>query len=1344
MRLNLSNIIKLLFSIIFLMSNILNAQHLKFEHYNDKDGLSHNSVRQIVQDKQGFLWLGTFSGLNRFDGFQFRSYLSNTGTKNTLFNDDITVLKLDEAKNSLWIGTRKGLTRLNLETHVFTTFLPDDNNPSSIPDEEIRSIHIDKFDRIWVGTKNAGVGFFEPGINKFTKVPLENFKYIKEIVEDINGNIWIGSYEMVSIAKIKLGNTGVISEIEYYTLDIPNSIEKNPYINFIYEDGNRDIFIGTREGLFKLDLVKNVFVNLSLKDEDVNDKLGPYFLSVARAPDGKYWVGTLGGLLVCNELEDISKGDFRWYFSDLSDNTSLVDNLISSLYFDASGTLWIGTEDGLDKYDPYENQFKISKDISQYINNQLPRIRGFTKTYKDEVVVATRHNGLFISKGGDFVPLFNNNSDIASIYSKNGNILYCGLWDGRILRYNYDEHSSETIDVGFENTPVLNFIEYDDNLVVCSFGEGAKIFDKTTLNSAVHILPNYNINKVTIDFDRILWFATEVGVVKYDLVNRKSSIYERGLNANEGLPHDNVSDILVNSRGQIWAATRKGISVYNPDIDSFERTDEIKELDGKWVTNLVDDANGYLWLNMNNSIAKYNIESNLVNIYNIDSGNRLDVFSSSGFYNFENSKIYLGGKNGILYFSPFDLKENKWSPRPVITEFKVNNIPVLPGLKLNGQIPLTRDINYSKEEVLSFNNRNFSLQFSNPSFTNEGLNKYQYILDGFDKTWIETGSNSRTVQYTNLSSGTYYFKIRSSNSDGIWSDEVSYKIKINLPFWFSWQAIALGLIIIFIITYFVRREIKDRIRLKQELITEKVNRERDIKLNNEKLRFFTNISHELRTPLTLILGPAKQLLEERKESVTDYQRSKYNLIYQNASRLFELVNQVLDFRKAQTGELKLKVSETDVLQYSKNIFESFKELAFNKKINLSFDHEDVSINGWIDRDKYDKVLYNLLSNAIKFTNEYGEVGLFIHLKDSLEDYLVIEVSDNGIGIPLKSQDKIFKRFYQVSNSKDYNTGSGIGLSLVKSLVKLHKGSIKVQSVPNKGSVFTVELPINKEYFDKKEVFDIETKQTENESLKIVNAKKIIQNTELKEKIVVIEDNVELRKYLADYLSDYYKVYEAENGQEGLKLCRQIKPVLCVSDVMMPVMDGLEFCKELKNDEFISHTPVILLTALSDNEDKLKGYDLGADGYLVKPFEPSLLRTMISNVIKTRLKLKTKFSGEVESDLSLLTHSPIDKEFLKNVTDLIEFNLSEEYLTTAFLCQELGMSSSKLYRKIKELTDLAPNEFIRTIRLKKSAVLLKSKKYNVSEVTTLIGFKDPYYFSRRFKTQFGFPPSKLLK
>lgn len=1338
----------IIFVFFITLSNSI-GQDIKFEHFNENNGLSYNSVRHIVQDKNGFMWLGTFFGLNRFDGYQFKSYMSSELGKKKIFNDDITALELDKNSNELWIGTRKGLTLYQMDTNVFSTFFNDKNNPNSLSEDEIRSIHIDKYKRIWVGTMTKGICIYYPKSNKFSKIKIKGFEYIKEIFEDQKGNIWIGSFGKAAVAKIVLGSKGEISKITTYTLPILFSKEVNPYINFIYQDAKADLFVGTREGLYKLDKSRNAFVNLYIKDDALRNKLGPYFVSIARAPDGKYWLGTLGGLIVCSQLEDIAQGNFQRYYPKLTDENSLVGNLVNVLYFDASGVLWIGTEDGLDKYDPYGNEFKINKDISLYNENQKPSLRGFAKTYDGNVIAATRYNGLFISKGKSFVPLYNSRNDIASIYSKDGKIFYCGLWNGKMLVYNYLSNSSKLVDVGVENSPLISFLVLDENsIIVGSFGEGAVVLDSKTFQVKIPkgvLLPDFQINKIKMDVSKNVWFATETGVARYNLKTKAVKVYLKSSDGKSGLPANYVSDVFIDSDGDIWVATVKGIGVYDAKKDNFTSVLVPKELQGKWITDLEMDKDGYLWLNLNNnSVARYKKKSHKINIYYIDSGNRLDIFSSKGFFSLDNSTIYLGGKNGIIYFSADKMKENKIAPVPVITEFKVQNEEVFPGLEINGQIPFMKDINRYKTVELNYDNRNFSIQFSTPSYTNERLNRFEYMLEGFDQNWITTNSDSRTIQYTNLNPKEYVFKIRARNSDGIWSKTAAYNITVLSPFWTNTKIFLLLVMILSVSSYYVRKEIKSRLKLRQALLLERVKRDSDERLSNEKLEFFTNISHELRTPLTLILGPAKQLLEQSEN--VDYDKNKLNLIYQNANRLLLLVNQILDFRKAQSGELKLKVSKTEIVANTQTVFDSFTQLAEEKDINFDFNCEEESIEAWIDMDKYHKILYNLLSNALKFTNNYGSVDLYIGVKEEEGvRKLIVEVSDNGVGIPLESQQKIFSRFYQVKGSKKNNTGSGIGLSLVISLVEIHKGQLRLKSAPLQGSVFTLELPISKESYKKSEVFDIEYKEPEVAFAAIDNkVSKGLQSTELKQSVLVIEDNAELRFFIVDYLSEFYKVYQAENGDEGLNLCRKIKPALCVVDAMMPIMGGFQFVQALKSDEDISHTALIMLTALSENESKIKGYNLGVDEYMVKPFDPSLLKTRIDNIIKTRTELKQKFSGEIETDASTLTHSQLDIDFIASITELIENNISDTELTANYLCSELGMSSSKLYRKIKQLTDLSPNEFIRTVRLKKAAQLLKLKTFNVSEVADKVGFNDPLYFSRCFKKQFGYSPSRLIK
>ncbi|BFP40486.1 two-component regulator propeller domain-containing protein [Flavobacteriaceae bacterium GF1] len=1325
-------------TILFVQS--IAGQDIVFEHYGDTDGLSHNTVRSILQDKNGFLWLGTFGGVNRFDGHDFKVYHAQPDNPNYLRDDDITKLALDK-NEKLWIGTSKGLTRFCLRSGSFTTFLPDSSNLNSISGSKVRAVFVDDRDRVWTGTKFKGLCYYDQSREQFIKMNIEDVQHVRAITQTRDKKMWIGTFKH-GIYSFDIDSGNNLMNLKSYRLQYSDKESTvNPGVYFIYEDDKGDIFAGTQEGLGKLDRSSNSFELVEQKDPD-------FFRCITQGPDGKYWIGTQNGIITCDALEDIAEGRYKRHLPDMSNANSLVNNYISALFFDKSGVLWIGTENGLEKYDPFGNQFKLISERA-FSTRVPPVVSSFGKTYDGELLIGTHFNGIYLTKGTKIKKIFDVEERIASIYSLDQKVFYIGMWDGKVYCYDHDLKIIKELRLGFENGPIFSFYQREPNkLWIGTKGKGLWQYDfgtKKCVPVAKESLGAQEINKIVGSRYGLLWIATENGVFRYDEINGQVKHYGYDENKADGLTNNKVKDISIDRDGRVWVATRHGLNFYDPQRDRFLAKDVPKELKNIWVTDMGIDSKGHIWLNMNyNQIAKYNPKTEDFRVFFVNNGVRSNIYNKRGFLFYDDSRIYLGGDNGVIYFSPSELSENHWAPQPLITEFKIAHRDVLPETVINGQKLLTEDLNYVKKIALDFDNRNFSLKFAMPSYVRERSNQYEYKLEGFDEDWIAVNSASRTVRYTNLYPDDYVFKVRAANSNGYWSNENSYSISIAPPFWLTYKALLVFLFFASVVFYFIRKEIKNRLRLKQELLMVKVKREHDEKLSNEKLRFFTNISHELRTPLTLILGPAKQMIEEGEEHGNTYQLTRSNLIYENANRLLGLVNQILDFRKVQTGELKLKVTQTDILLQTQNIFDSFKPLASGKRIHYNLSVEEEEIMGWVDHDKFDKILYNLLSNALKFTPNYGHVDVFIGLKDNLKGWLVVEVSDDGIGVPPESQRKIFRRFYQAANSRENNTGTGIGLALVKSLTELHKGTISLQSDNAKGSIFTLELPIARNLYRETEVFEYAAKSKKQESIQVQSAKKIIQGTHLKEKILVIEDNEELRSYLVDYLSDYYKVYSAENGEEGLTLCRQIRPVLCVADVMMPVMDGYRFCEALKNDEFISHIPIILLTALSENEDKIKGFNAGADGYLIKPFDPSLLKSRIENIMRTRLELKAKFSEEVESEVSLLTHSPVDEEFMEKVTTLVHENLNNPDLTTTFLCRELGMSSSKLYRKIKELTDLAPNEFIRTVRLKKSAQLLKTRKYNVSEVTDYIGFNDPLYFSRCFKKQFGFPPSKLIK
>jgi signal transduction histidine kinase/ligand-binding sensor domain-containing protein/DNA-binding response OmpR family regulator len=1341
MRLNL-------FVLFFLSSSFLPAHaniSIRFVHYDHSHGLSHNSIRHIVQDNTGYIWVGTFGGLNRFDGYQFKPFLSSDFGDNRLHNNDITALIYDEIKEQFWIGTRKGLTKYQVKDQRFITYLAQVGKPNSITDNEIRAIYIDRFERVWIGTKSKGLFLFDQQSEEFSQVVLEGYDYIKVIYGDSKGHIWVGSYDSSGIAKISMEKNGQISNIKHYNLSTLTKKETNPYIYFIYEDAKSDVFAGTRKGLYKWNIQKDRFEIQKTDVKENRSLMNSHFMCVARSPLGKYWVGTLNGLIECEKIEDISLGRYKLYESNLSDKTSLTDNLVASLYFDKSGVLWVGTENGLDKYDPFENQFKTLKGISGIVGNKAIQFSGFAETYDNSLLIATHNHGLFQKTENSFNRVKTSKSNISSIYTIDGNIFYCGLWDGKLLIYDYQKKLDRIVDIGFEEVPVMSFCNIKKNqLLIGSFGQGAVLLylnTETVDNSFQKLTKDLSINHMVSNATGKIWMGTETGVRFFNPENNQIVSYFSSQNDSLGQLYENVSDVYIDVNGKVWAGTRLGLCYFDPRVEDFILVTDVESIKNQWVTDIVEDTKGYLWLNLNNNkIVRYNPQKNEERTYRVNNGSRLDVFTSSDLYFSKNKIIYLGGKEGVIEFAPEELMDNKVALKPFVTEFRVHNKIIEVGEKIDGQIILKQNINTQKNIHLSYSNRNFSITFSSPSYVNENGNRFLYRLVGFNEDWNIADVFHRTVQYTNLKPGDYIFQVKALNSHAYWSEIASYNFHIQRPKWLNLYAVLSYFLLFTILVLFFRRVVRQRINLKHELILEKVKREKDERLNKDKLRFFTNISHELRTPLTLILGPVKQLLKNEANSSN---ASSYQLIYKNTIRLLTLVNQILDFRKVQQGTLKLKVTETDIKEVSLNTFNSFQAMASEKRINYIFSCTEEKLIGWVDRDKYDKILYNLLSNAFKFTPQSGKIELLLEFDNQSKDTLKVSVTDNGLGIPYEEQKKIFTRFYQAKNTLQDNTGTGIGLSVVESMVNVHKGKVWFTSTEGKGSLFSFTVPLEKTEYAENEIFDFSgnVKVNFTEDLKAPSGTVI--NLDIKEKLLIIEDNAELRDFLKNYLSHNFDVYESENGKEGLEQCLSLKPMICIVDVMMPIMNGLEFCSTLKNNDEISHIPVLLLTALNEDENKIKGYKAGADAYIGKPFDPELLLATIQSIVDNRKSLKYKFSSDTGSDVKYVTHSPADETFLTKLKDFIEKNISDSEFFTKDMSNHMNVSSSKLYRKIKELTDMSPNEFLRAMRLKKASELLKSHAYNVSEVATMVGFNDPLYFSRCFKKQFGVSPKGYL-
>jgi signal transduction histidine kinase/DNA-binding response OmpR family regulator len=735
--------------------------------------------------------------------------------------------------------------------------------------------------------------------------------------------------------------------------------------------------------------------------------------------------------------------------------------------------------------------------------------------------------------------------------------------------------------------------------------------------------------------------------------------------------------------------------------------------------------------------------------YDISDGLQDYEFSELACCKLSDGEMLFGGVNGFNAFYPIEIFSDMSIPKIALTDFHILNRSVVAGEKVNGRVVLENVINHTEKIRLKYNENSFAIYFSSLHFSAPAKNEYKYILEGFEKEWIHKDASDRIAKYTNLRPGRYTFKVLASNNDGVWTNDAKIlEITITPPRYLSFVAWLVYVLIFIASLWFFQKYSLIRIKQKNELLMEHFEKEKIQELSQMKLRFFTNISHEFRTPLTLIIGPLEKLI--RQGSLLSEKRvaASYAIMHRNASILLRLINQLVDFRKFEQGKMKLRASESNLISFLNEVFLSFSELAENKNISYHFLTPRGKIPLWFDADKFERIMYNLLSNAFKFTPEGGKIDLKVEEDDF---NIIIRVADNGIGIPKDMQQHIFERFYQTERIVNRKVGStGIGLSFIKGLVEMHKGEITFESEEDKGTTFILKLKKGNAHLEKEEMIAV----TQDVDVSIRNysflepVKGINENEEdnkkSKAKILLIEDNFELKQFIKDSLSEKYNVFLAENGKEGLDQVNEINPEVIVSDIMMPVMNGFELCEAVKTNEVISHIPVILLTAKTTAENRIKGYHLGADGYISKPFSIDVLEARIQNLIESRDNLKKLFRTNISVEPSQITTTSMDEKFLQRILKIIEENIPNSEFTVEQLASDYGMSQIVLNKKLKGLTGQTAKAFIRSIRLKRAAQLFATGKYSVSDVTYEVGFSDLKYFRNCFKDEFGMSPSDYTR
>jgi signal transduction histidine kinase/ligand-binding sensor domain-containing protein/DNA-binding response OmpR family regulator len=1362
------------FGFIFLAAG--QQEEINFTSLTSKEGLSSNTVNAILKDRYGLMWFGTEDGLNKFDGTNFTVYRHNPGTPSSLQSNEILSLFEDRAGN-LWIGTSGGsLSLYDRKKDIFVNF-PSNGNPNSIKNNVILAVCSDYRGKIWVATY-SGVNILDPATKHVTVIPVNPGTSVSPItklsaclLEDSQHQMWIGTTEGL----FQYNPIEKAFKQFFHSNTDPSSLAGN-FVNAIAEDKIGNLWVGSDNGLSLLPKGKSSFINYKNNNGSSRSLTSSPITSIAVDGD-KLWLGTSEGL----DIFDTKTGDISNYRQNYRDIYSLTAKIVRCIYIDKQGIYWLGTiGGGVDKYDRNLNLFNLVKsNVFDEKGLNSPIVTSFAEYKNGKVYVGTDGKGLSL-----FDPetkLFQHlnikskrtgstdHTSILALKIRKSNDLLIGTYSDGIFVMNpgsgsYRQLMQGTNSDDLNSNDIFCFKEVrNGNIWVGTNGAGINVLNREN-KVIVRYVPNPKaandiklpingyIRDIEEDRNGNIWIATYGGgIAKFYPTSGKFIIYNT---ANSKLPNDKVQTLLEDSRGNIWAGTfGGGLGLFNNNTNQFVTFSEKDGLQNTSIYKILEDKNGLLWVSTNKGISSIDITTKKINNYNYHNGVQNNNFVAGAGMRLSDGELFFGGLEGFNYFQPKYLKKNDNIPSVLITDLKISHqsVPASESGPIKEHISTVKEINLDYKQ-------NFALSFVGLNYTAPEKNQYAYKLEGFDKSWNNVGSTT-SAPYTNLDPGEYVFHVRASNNDGVWNTEgTSIKIYVHPPFWRTVYAYMFYILTIIALALYWRHKSILRLKRKFSLEQEKLNaeqerkeRERIHELDMLKIKFLTNLSHEFRTPISLILGPVDKLL-----SLEQYKSSsgQLQMIKRNGRRLLNLVNQLLDFRKMEEHELKLHESEGELVSFVKEVYDSFKDLSERKKIEFVFRSHLEHLYTFFDHDKIERILFNLLSNAFKFTLDGGKVGLELEKLESRSDqsktWVSIKVSDNGIGIPEDKKEKIFERFFQSATaSAILNQGTGIGLSITKEFVKMHGGDITVESEPGMGTTLIIQLPFiplptvensNKELPEKLELCS-EAEQLE-PSVTIETALSANSKTEIAT-ILLVEDNEDFRFYLKDNLRLHFKVFEAGNGKEGWQKALAVHPQLIVSDISMPVMDGIELCHKIKSDKRTNHIPVILLTALSGEEDQLKGLKTGASDYITKPFNFEVLNAKIKNLLDLNSSLKNTYTKQIKVVATELEIESDDEKLLKNIAAYLEENLTNPQLSVEELSKHVGMSRSSLYSKLLELTGQTPVEYIRSVKLDKAAILLEKSNMNITQIGYSVGFTTPNYFAKSFKTKFNMLPSEYM-
>ena len=1351
----------------------------QFRRLDISHGLSSNQVNTMFSDSQGFIWIATISGLNRYDGSSFRLFKNDPDSPGSLADNSIHYIYEDHL-GLLWLFNASGdFFIYDPLTESFSTDHEIFNKNTIIPRENISFVEVDPFGNLWIGNNEHGIFHYHTIQDQITHLTSGNSRSVSS--DNIIGIAFCNEGMAYAIDQ-----AGIINVIDIHTLKITNKItyEKGDFYSEtnreyrLFIDRDQDIWlysVNSGDGIYFIDRTTGETNNINHRSSPVRLS-NPNVTGLIMDHQDQIWVGTEHGGI--NVLEK-SGHNIKILQVVPGDITSLSSNSITSLHQCKDEIIWVGTfKNGVNFYHEFFFPFTLYRSQpfqeEQYFSNDV------------NCFAEDRHGNLWIGTNDDGLVYYNRNTgtftryrhDPNDAYSISSNVIVSlfvdhddGLWIGTYLgglnhfdgrRFRHYRHNPLNPASLAEDRVWQVHKDTGGRLWVGTLGGGLGLYDEKT-GGFIHHRSN-DFNSVSSDFilssfedsSGKFWIGTTSGLDVFDPATGRFRNFQHEPGLSGSLSNNSVLSIIEDSQGNIWVGTRNGLNLLDQHTETFRVFREPDGLPDHNIVSLEMDKKGNLWIATLNGLSNmiFGQSGQGLVFRNFDERDGLQgrEFNERSSIRTSRGELIFGGANGFNIFLPEDIVTFSKDHQVLFTDFRLFNNRVGIGEAVDGKVLLPVSVSQMEQITLKHNQNVFSIEFSALNFFNPERTRFRYMLEGFNSNWFETDAANNQATYTNLNPGRYLFRVSALGNNGEWGEESVIAIVVVPPFYSTTWAYMIYILIIIASVIYLVMHIKYRENLKYVRRQEKEEFDRIRQLDAMKTRFFTNVSHEFRTPLTMILTPIEKLKTELEDERLQKQVS---VIHKNGIRLLNLVNQLLDFRKLEVSRIHLNPSYADIVQLLIESFTAFSDLFEAKNIRHEFNTNVKEYYAHFDADKIEKITFNLLSNAVKFTPVNGSVKMDVcNYKPGDEgfsenfgekEYLEIKVKDTGIGISAERQKRIFDRFYQGDDDDALvNQGSGIGLSLVLEFVKMHQGVVSVESNPGKGSCFAVQLPLETSAPVEAAAPENDLSTEPEQEEKCTSNRKAYLKPGDKPVVLVVEDNEDLRYYLKENLMQDYEIIEAPDGKTGWEMAIEKVPHLVVTDIMMPVESGLDLCRKIKADPRTSHIPVILLTARTSDEQKIEGLEAGAEDYITKPFTYELLQLKIRRLIDLRIAFQKTFTRKFEIKPGEIGITSLDEKFLAKALKVAEDNISNPDFSVEKMGKELGVSRGHLYNKLLALTGKSPVEFIRIMRLKRAAQLLGKSQMTVAEIAFQVGFNDPKYFTKHFKEEFGMVPSEYAR